>query len=332
MSTSNSAAALRLALGLLVAATSVHAQAADGYRDRLTGTDLSGVVVTIAPHPVDETIDESSQRMLNTRMGSVLSRGGLAGVGVVTPFAILPRVAVVDDRTVEIGVEPRVVARIELAFSVVHLRSRSRLHEWSGTFTGTGRTRSAAVRSALAELASDDPRLAAFAQETRTRIVSYYERNCTAIRRQAAALAQAGSLEEAHAELLAVPGDAGTCQRAAATDAERLAERVAVQSCERSLREARAEMAAGNLSEAAEMAGGVEGGTTCGRQADALLGEIDERARAREDRSLQLRLGTIRRERVSSNASRSLVSRGREHAASFFNRTEARTIRFDLIR
>ncbi|HEY0777435.1 MAG TPA: hypothetical protein VGD56_05655 [Gemmatirosa sp.] len=216
------AAIALLPAALVLAPVVVRAQSSPGYHDQLAADDLGGVIVTVYVPDSNAEIDAGSRTMLRTRIGSILSSGGLAGVGVETPFVMYPLVAVVDDVVSDGGLERMTVAKVEVSFVLRHVASRSVIDQWTGTVTGSGRDRAGAVRNALSNISASDPRLAQFATEARARVVNYYEQHCSGIRAQARAAAHAGRTDEAYANLLAVPGDARSCQAAAARDAEQI--------------------------------------------------------------------------------------------------------------
>jgi hypothetical protein len=305
---------------------------AQSVRNQLTPDDIGGVMVTVYAPTDNPNIDDGTRTLLLNRMSSALSTGGLAGVGVITPFVLYPRVAVVDNVVVSGGLEERTQTKVELAFVLKHIDSRSVIHQWSGTLIGVGASASLAIRNAVSGLSSSDPRLATFARDARERIVDYYNQNCSAIRAQARTVARTGALEEAYAQLLAVPTDASACSRAATADADRLARGAETAQCERQLREARAEMAAGRLGGAADRAAAVPTGTPCAARADVLLTEIDGRAKAREDRTTSLQIESIKKSRTTGASVIDVVRGGRARVAAFFNRSESRTLRLDLIR
>ena len=189
---------------------------------RLEPTDLGGVIVSLVVPGDQPYLDADTRPLLEARMAGALAAAGVAGVGSATPFVLYPLVALVDEVRADGGLEARTVARVELTFVVRHVASRAVVHEWSGRFAGTGRTRAEAVRQAIAALAPSHPALREFGAETRRRIVAHYERGCDAVRAGARAAAAAGRGREALAELAAVPTDATTCHALAMRDARAL--------------------------------------------------------------------------------------------------------------
>jgi hypothetical protein len=325
----------RLAIALACCVVARAASAQSPVRERLTADDIGGVMVTVFVRANDPVLDDASQTLLANRMGSILSAGGLSGVGVVTPFIIFPRVAVIESTRAEGGLEAVTSASVEVSFVVRHLQSRSTIHQWTGTFTGAGKDQTAAVRNAIARLRPGDDELAQFATETRRRIVTYYESNCDAIRSQARALARAGDLDDAYAQLLAVPGEASACQRAAAADAEKIAAAAESAFCDRQLRLARAAKADRRFREAADLAAAVPVGGACAKAADAIIADVERQSAATFRTAITLIRETRQAMLASSsnmNSSDAERMRGRSRAAAFFNRAESRTIRLDLLR
>ncbi|MBL0939371.1 MAG: hypothetical protein IBJ03_10765 [Gemmatimonadaceae bacterium] len=219
MSISSKGCRLRFATILSVLAISAApAIAQGGLRSQITADDLGGILVGVAVPEDNPIITPGLRDLLTTRLAQIATSGGLSGVGVRTRFLMVPRVTVLESTTLDGTMQRQVASKVEIALEVRDATTRVPIQQVVLQRSGIGQTEERAIIQAISALRGDSPELQSFATSTRERLVSFYERQCTAIRREAGAHARAGRRSDALALLFSVPMASTTCHSLAMDD------------------------------------------------------------------------------------------------------------------
>lgn len=264
----------------------------------VTADRLGDVVVSVAIPTSNTMLTPGHTDQLGSKLLQVVTAAGLSGIGPDAGFVLSPFVTITERmRAGELRAMD--IVKLEIAFAIRQQAQNITFSSTSTVVSGSGSSEAAAITNAIASLRTDDPKLRAFVDEGKRRIVSYYETNCTAVRADARGKAGVGQPEQAIALLMSVPREATTCQPKAADDAEKLFTDWQARDCAQRVRGARADAANRNYDEAIDKLQAVDPVSPCAKDADALITSIEERVAKTEDRSFQLRLKSLRSDRES---------------------------------
>ena len=299
---------------------------------KVSADNLGDVVVSVAVPASNTALNGTHTDQLGAKLLQVVNAAGLSGIGPDAGFVLAPFVTVTERmRAGELRAMD--VVKLDMALTIKQQAQNITFSSTSTVLTGSGSNEAAAITNAIASLRTDDPRLRAFVEEGKRRIVGYYEDNCDAVRSDARGKAGTGQPEQAIALLMSVPREATTCQPKAAADAEKLFADWQARECAQRVRGARADAANRDYDDAVEKLQGVDPSSPCARAADALIANIEQQVAKTEDRSFQLRLKSIRTDRESISRTLSapgrLLERRKELtkgvAVEFINRLPVRT-------
>lgn len=120
-------------------------------------------------------------------------------------FVMYPVLDVFEVRTVENGLKNITVTKAEMVLSVIQISSGMKINSVSTTLSGSGFNRSEALTNAISGIDIQSSVYKNFLSESKERIYSYYETNCTKLLQNAEALAAQQQYEAALAQLACFP-------------------------------------------------------------------------------------------------------------------------------
>lgn len=142
--------------------------------------------------------------LLKSKLEKMLTSTGVSSYG--GDFVMYPTVDVIEENLIEGGIKNFFRVKIKLTLKVVNYASKTLFASESWTLLGTSeRTRSPAVKDAFTQLQDTDSHFKAFIENTKGKIIEYYEQNKNVILTKASVLASTGEYEQAIALLSSYP-------------------------------------------------------------------------------------------------------------------------------
>lgn len=157
----------------------------------------------VCPEQMDDLSVASLQR-LRHKIEQIATANGIATYSDGT-FILYPAFDFFDVQAVESGMKNIIVANTELILSVMQISTGMKVNSVSVSLSGRGFNKSEAVTNAISRIDTQSPVYAKFLSESKTRIYSYYETNCSKLLQKAKTLAAQQQYEAALAELACFP-------------------------------------------------------------------------------------------------------------------------------
>lgn len=120
-------------------------------------------------------------------------------------FVMYPVLNLFEVRTVESGMKNITVAKAEMILSIIQVSTGMKINSVSTPLSGSGFNSSEALTNALSGIDTKSSVYEKFLSESKGRIYSYYETNCSKLLQKAEALAAKQQYEAALAELVCYP-------------------------------------------------------------------------------------------------------------------------------
>jgi hypothetical protein len=151
------------------------------YAANVSGQQSTGFNLALYVCVSDEgvKVSPSSKSLLESKLLDLVTASGMSGYKG-GRFFVAPKVTVINQQTLA-GPPSKIVADVSITFFVGDNSDQKVIHSYYKEFKGMGPTKDQAIMNAVRNLNSRDKELANFVQESRTRIVELYSRNCEAI-------------------------------------------------------------------------------------------------------------------------------------------------------
>lgn len=157
----------------------------------------------VCPEQIDDLSTATLQR-LQHKIEQIATANGVATDADGT-FVMYPVFDLVEMRTVESGMKNIIVAKAEMTLCVIQVSTGMKVNSVLTPLPGSGFNKSEVIANAISKIDTQSPVYAKFLSESKTRIYSYYEMNCSKLLQKAKALAAQQQYEAALAELACFP-------------------------------------------------------------------------------------------------------------------------------
>ena len=230
-------------------------------------------------------VDENNSAVIENRLRTLISQSGMeSGYG--TRFILAVKVNLLD-RYIAPGAPPRIGQKMMVTLAIGDAESGTCFGSCTQEVKGLGETEQAAMLSGFKNIRMN-PELKQLVAESKQRILDYYNQNGPAVIQRAQSLMSKQDYEGAIAELAAIPQECTSFPKASSLMLKVYKENIN-HDASQMLAEARAIWAADpNPGESAEQAlailGQINTSATCYNQAQALVKQIQARAKQVTDR------------------------------------------------
>jgi hypothetical protein len=160
-------------------------------------------LVTIVPDQVDG-LTPSAKSNLENKLNQIASNNGLGGWSLNNRFILTANVAVLS-KEITSSLPTMHVYTLEITFFVGDGIDGTLFASSSVSLKGVGETETKAYISALKAIKPDDPKISAFLDKGKKKILEYYNGRCDFILKEAEMLASKNDFEAAIAKLIDVP-------------------------------------------------------------------------------------------------------------------------------
>ena len=250
-------------LGAVLAIGGIQAQPAD--------TDIH--IGVVCPEQIDDLSAASLQRLCH-EIEQIATANGVATYSDGT-FILYPAFDFFDVRTVESGMKNIIVVNTELTLSVMQVSTGMKVNYVSVSLSGSGFNKSEAVANTISKINTQSPVYAKFLSESKTRIYSYYETNCSKLLQKAKVLAAQQQYEAALAELACFPASLPSYAQVVSVMMD-IYKRYQNIRCERLIREAQGCIALKDYSGAVEYLVQIDPESRCNSECTRLLDSIKQ--------------------------------------------------------
>ncbi|MFD1064033.1 hypothetical protein ACFQ1Q_12320 [Winogradskyella litorisediminis] len=156
-----------------------------------------------------ENIPGISKRMLINKLGKIITENGISDDVTNSRFILVPNVTVLTKDVLPTA-PPRVALNLDMTLYIGDGEGGNLFASESFELKGVGSNYNKAFVMALRQLKPKNPRITAFIEKGKTKIIDYYNNNCSVIIKKADQAARVNDFEEAVAILGNVPAES-TC-------------------------------------------------------------------------------------------------------------------------
>lgn len=285
---------------------------------------LSGIIASQAQSiglgvafPQNDTkFSEAVSKILVNRIHGILNSDDITDNS--SDFVIVPKTSLLSEDLIEGGMKNFFKVEIELTLEVLQLSTNKVFGTTSIELKGSGaRDKNAAFKAAISSLSKKNPTLSNFFQETKAKIIDYYEQNSASIIASATAAATQGNYEQAIAMLSAFPTGLKSTP-AAQKRLNEIYDRFRTHNCQQIILEAKGAISTKDYATAVELLSSVDSDSSCKGEASNLLGTINQEIRAAE---AQQRADQKRREEMAADMQKTRIKAAAEVAKAYYQRT-----------
>lgn len=231
------------------------------------------------PEQVDPMQEQASNMLVN-KLEQLIAKNGFGGSTYNERFIITANVIVVNKDLLTTA-PPMTALNLEISFYIGDGVEGTKFATETVTAKGVGTNENKAYISAIRTINSNNPKLVAFLEKGKVRIMDYYNSKCDLIIKDAQSLAKQNKAEEAIYKLSSIPDACGECYDKALTAIAPIYKQKIDRDCKMKLAEATAIWNANQDEAAANQAGGIlssiEPSSACFSDVKKLFSKIEKR-------------------------------------------------------
>ncbi len=278
-------------LGIVFCATFVA-----NAQNKTTGTERIGISVYV-PQSMED-VPESAIANLQNKLNQIVTNNGISN-GVNQRFILTPKISVLTKDITSTA--PIMQAyTLDVTLYIGDGIDGKLFSSTSMTVKGVGETETKAYMNALKNIKTNSSELQAFIEKGKSKIVEYYNTNCSFIMKEAEMLAGTNNFEGALASLIVIPNASEDCYNKAIATIPAIWQKYIDKDCKAKLQEATAIWTASQNYESAAEAGSIlasiDSDASCFGEVKALFSKIEKEIKARDTREWNYVLKTQQQE------------------------------------
>lgn len=251
-------------------------------------------LATYVPQQI-ENVPASARKMLVNRLAQIITKNGISENPYNSRFVLVPNVTVLS-KDVTATAPPKIALNLNVTLYIGDGIEGTIFASESIELKGVGTNETKAYMSAIKRLSPKNTQVLEFVEAGKTKIIEYYNANCSNILKKASALESQNQFEEALVLLTTVP-EASTCFDKVKSKIKVLYQKSIDRDCKQKLSEATAIWSANQDLNAANEAGAilasVEPQGSCYGQVKSLYAKIAARVKDVSDRDWKYQLKVL---------------------------------------
>jgi uncharacterized protein YbaA (DUF1428 family) len=243
----------------------------------------------IMPENVDG-LNVSQLSKLETKIAQIITASGLAATGYNNNFVIYPKFAINESNIVEGGMQNITVVTADLSLFIKQVNNDMLFSSISKSLKGSGSSKELAITNAILQIQTKDPEFKTFIEAGKTKIIQYYEANCTDIIKKSDSYVKMQQYEQAFGLLMTVPDEVTSCYSQIQSKAIEIYKAYQTQKCAEQIQKAKASIATTDYNTALNILEEVDPSASCFNESQTLEKSIETKIAAEEKKQWDFKM------------------------------------------
>jgi hypothetical protein len=243
----------------------------------------------IMPENVDG-LNVSQLSKLETKIAQIITASGLAATGYNNNFVIYPKFAINESNIVEGGMQNITVVTADLSLFIKQVNNDMLFSSISKSLKGSGSSKELAITNAILQIQTKDPEFKTFIEAGKTKIIQYYEVNCTDIIKKSDSYVKMQQYEQAFGLLMTVPDEVTSCYSQIQSKAIEIYKAYQTQKCAEQIQKAKASIATTDYNTALNILEEVDPSASCFNESQTLEKSIETKIAAEEKKQWDFKM------------------------------------------
>ncbi|MFT7606884.1 MAG: hypothetical protein ACI8VT_004487, partial [Saprospiraceae bacterium] len=243
--------------------------------------DVGTISISLVMPNQVEGLSASDLSQLESKILRMLTSSGLSGNGYSSNFVIFPKFEILSNDEIP-GMEKMTSVETELSLFVKQMDNNVMFSSYAKTVKGMSKSESQAVRNAIKKIPTRSKDVKEFLEETKGRIITYYQNKCDGILLEADRYSKTNDYEQAIATLMTIPSEVGDCYNKAQGKAIEYYQAYSNQKCAEYIQKAKAAGANRQYSLALQYLSIVDPSSNCKQESLELIQNLAPKVDARE--------------------------------------------------
>ncbi|AXG69975.1 hypothetical protein KORDIASMS9_02204 [Kordia sp. SMS9] len=254
-----------------------------------TDADLNSISLSVILPDNSEHLSQKTVSKIETKIQHIVTKNGISGNGYSNEFLIYPKFEVYDESTVT-GMRTLVAIEVEFSLFIQQYSTKKVYASYSKSLKGSGTSKQKALNNAISQISTSDPKLKAFINAGKEKILTYYENNCDQLVKDADKYIQMKQYRQAIAVLSTIPKEAKKCYASVQQKSVEAYNAYQKQLCKENILIAKTKLANNDYSAALSTLRYVDPSSPCAKEAENLITKAASKVDKEEQKEWNLML------------------------------------------
>ncbi len=171
----------------------------------------SRIVLSIVMPQNEEKISSSNFAKIKSKIKQIISKNDVAATDYYSDFLIYPSIEIYDEEIIDAGLQPITIINGDFTLFVKQASTNNQFGSITVKFKGAGNSKSKAIKNGVSKINSNHENFQFFLKNVKSKIVNYYQNNCSLYISEADKLNASKQYERALLKLLAIPAGVTNC-------------------------------------------------------------------------------------------------------------------------
>jgi len=253
-------------------------------------SESNTMVFNLVMPPTTVKLNSENISILESILLQTLNQYGISGNGGYSNFVIYPKVEIYEDAISNASMEPQNVIQGEVFLFIKQISDNKIFSSTSIQISGIAYNRNEALRKSITSIDRKNPKIEAFINEAKQKIINYYNQSCLEILADADNKAQLGNFEGAMTILMSIPKEANECYSKTREKAIEYYIKFENKKCAKQIVDAKAYSANKNYGTALEVLSQIDPATNCNAEAKEMIKQLEAKVDVEEKKQWELKL------------------------------------------
>jgi len=292
-----------------------------------TTEDIGKIAFAVVVPDAIAGLNTTQLAQLESKISKIVTTAGIAASGYNSNFVIYPKIDITNEEVIEGGMLNIYMVNADLSLFIKKLDNNVLYSSYTITIKGTGSTKASALANAISKIQTNSTEYTTFINNSKTKIIKYYETKCPDIINAAKLEANLQNYELAISNLMAVPQDISSCYNLAQLEVINIYKEYQNKVCSEMIIKAQATLASNNYKETLNIIGNIDPSSKCYQDALTIINKVENKINAEEKKAWDFKQQQYN-DAVSLEKQR--VSAIKEIAVAYYKRAPQR-INYNII-
>ena len=178
--------------------------------------DDIGKITIHAYIPSYEEIPDEAEKLLQTKLSQIITTNGIADNEMSNRFVLTAKVNIIS-KDIVASAPQRISQKMELTLMIGDIQEDKLYSSFTLSLIGIGTNLTKSYISAFKNININNPQIKKFIEDSKPKIVSYYQNNCESLIKEAERFRQIGQYDKAIYQLASVPNVCNECYEKCST-------------------------------------------------------------------------------------------------------------------
>jgi hypothetical protein len=256
--------------------------------DAQTAEEVGNISLSIVLPENSDELNSNQLSKLRTKLMKIVSSNGLSGSGYNSNFIMYPVFDIFNEELLE-GMQNIVVLGVELSLFVKQVDNNIVFSSFTLKIEASGNDRNEALLDAINQVPITNENVKKFLSESKQKILTYYEKECSNITKQAETASNMSDYAKAFGILMSVPKEV-SCHGQLSQLSVKIYKAYQNKICNENTLKGKAEISAGNYNEALYILSNIDPSSACYNETKLLIASIEQKVSAERKKEWDFQL------------------------------------------